>query len=158
MQEPNLNDTIDRVKSFTDSVHKAVEDMEKYATTEAEKSEANEVKDSAAVKLYNAISDATIDILNQPSVKKIFEEFGAKIGKDFSVRLIELLAITMSHSAVHTIITYDNLLKDDISKHDKQIYEALNMLLADDNAHYMAIKEIRNEIAEIRNDIATIKQ
>lgn len=153
MQENNLNDVVNRMKSFSDSVHKAAENMEKSAKTEEEKAAAEEVKESAAVKLYNAITDATVDILRQPTVVKIFDEFGSKIGKDFSSKLVELVAITMSHSAVHAIIAYDGLLKHDLEEHDKQIFEALNILLADDKGHDMAIKEIRDRISEMQKKL-----
>ena len=51
MQENNLNDVVNRMKSFSESVHKADENMEKSAKTEEEKAAAEEVKESAAVKL-----------------------------------------------------------------------------------------------------------
>lgn len=153
MAEANLNDAIDRMKSFADSVHKAVDNMEKSANTDEEKAKTEEIKESSAMKLYDAITNATVDILHQPTVVKIFNEFSNQFGKDFSAKLIDVMAIAMSHSAVHAIIAYDNLLKHDLEEHDKQIFEALNILLADDKGHDMAIKDIRDSIAEIQKKL-----
>lgn len=146
MDTSHLNETADGMNKTVDLFQKAVDELISKADTPEDKADMEEFKNSTTFKLYTILTMKNAELLHTPAVQDAFEKFNGYFGKEISTKLMDLLIVLMTHSSFNAIIAYDSIIKEEIQSTNKEIYEALNILLADDQGHDMAIKEIRDHL------------
>lgn len=146
METNHLDETAEEMNKTVNLFQKAVDELISKANTPEDKVDMEEFKNSTTFKLYTILTMKNAELLHTPAVQDAFEKFNGHFGKEISTKLMDLLIVLMTHSSFNAIIAYDSIIKEEIQSTNKEIYEALNILLADDQGHDMAIKEIRDHL------------
>ena len=142
--ENNLNQSIDEIKAFTKVINDAMK-KEENNLSEKEKQEEPDYL------LYNSISESSIEILQQESVLKLFNQIGDKLGSDIAKSLTELMAIAMTHSAYSAILFYDGLLKKELTNQFNHYGEHLNDATAIVKSHDSVLEVFGNRLTDLES-------
>jgi hypothetical protein len=142
----NLNDSINEIKDFSKNVEEAINNEDNELTEEEKKEEPDYL-------LYNAISETSISILQQESVIKLFEKISDKLGDDITKSLIELMTLTMTHSAFNAIVFYDGLLKGELTNQFDHYGNHLNNTSAIVRSHDSVLEVFGKRITDLENKL-----
>jgi len=99
--------------------------------------------------LFNAITDMSVKILEDPVINQQFAVLAKEISNESVNALITTIAIAMTHSAYNSIAFYDGLLKEELDKQFKNIGHHVNLLKADVDGYSSVIKVMRTQIDDI---------
>lgn len=145
-----LDRSIDDILKYRENLEKCAENTEDVkkgnCTAEDEKQEPGYL-------LYQAISESSIAILQQPTVVKLFETISKDVGEDLAKSLVELFAISMSNSAYNAITFYDQLLKGELTKQFDHYGDYLNATTATVKAHDGVLEVLNKRVSDIENNI-----
>lgn len=147
-----LNSSVEDLKKWQESVNKSAEQAEDVkegrCTAEEERKEPGYI-------LYNQIAETSVKLLQLPEVTNAFSSIAKSVGEETSKLIVELMAITMTQSAYQAVCFYDDLLKEELTKHFQQIGECLNITRADVAGHGSALAVFRKQLNEIQNKMKT---
>ena len=148
--DDSANDIKNTLNEFNDSLRKAAENSENVkegrCTVEEQMQEPGFI-------LFNGISETSIKLLQDPEISKIFDILTKEL-KDESVKaLVNLLVLTMTHSAYNSIIFYDDLLKMEIRNQFDNIIHATNETMSTVAAHHGVLEVFKKRIGEIEKKL-----
>ena len=137
----------DEMKKVVDELNAATEDV----IANAEKTKENK-EDKLVPVLFKQISDTSIEILNSPEITVAFKLMeGEGISKKAISTLIQVIAISMSNAAYQSILFYDDLLKQELTRQFDNIGDHVNMTKADVEGIKAAIQVHTQKISDIDN-------
>ena len=154
----HLKDSADSLRSVRDGLNselkKAAENSEDVksglSTPEEEMQEPGNV-------LFNAISEISIKILEDPAVSEQFIVLAKELSAEAVKALINAMAIAMTYSAYHSIAFYDDLLKKELEKQFQNIGHHINLGKADMEGYESVIKVLKTKIGEISEKLQIIE-
>lgn len=114
---------------------------------------AEDEKQEPGYLLFKAISESSIEILQQPSVVELFKKVSENIGEDVSKSLVELLAISMSHSAHNAIIFYDQMLKGELTRQFDHYGDHLNAIGGTVRSHDSVLEVFSKRLSKIETTL-----
>lgn len=146
MNQNPFNDAIDLINKNKELVHEGMKNADEvkegYVTEE-------EIENDPSLKLYDAISEASIEILQNPTVVNMFNELENKAGPELTKSVIEAMVLSMTHSAHSAIVIYDELLKVELQKQFESYEETIIEMAAIVNAHSGALEEFKTRIENL---------
>ena len=146
MNQSPFNDAIDLINKNKELVHEGMKNADEvkegYVTEE-------EIENDPSLKLYDAISEASIEILQNPTVVNMFNELENKAGPELTKSVIEAMVLSMTHSAHSAIVIYDELLKVELQKQFESYEETMIEMAAIVNAHSGALEEFKTRIENL---------
>ena len=146
MNQSPFNDAIDLINKNKELVHEGMKNADEvkegYVTEE-------EIENDPSLKLYDAISEASIEILQNPTVVNMFNELENKAGPELTKSVIEAMVLSMTHSAHSAIVIYDELLKVELQKQFESYEETMIEMAAIVNAHSGVLEEFKTRIENL---------
>lgn len=146
--ENKIQQSIDDVKKFKENLNSSIKEVDEVRNNEI--SEDDEKQEPYFV-LLEGISDSIINILQQETVSKLFQDISKNIGEDTTKSLIDLLTITMTYSSYNAISFYDNLLKEELTKQFDNYGEHLNAAIGSIKAHDSVLSVFGKRLTDLEN-------
>lgn len=151
MAENNVfSEAIKDLESMRDAINKAAEQSE---DVKAGNCTAEEEKMEPSYLLYNQIAKSSIDMLKQPEISKVFDNIKDIMGEEIAKGLIEVFAISMTHSAHNAVLFYDDLLKIELTKQFENLGDHINTAKSDISAHGAVIEILRKDLNDIKSKL-----
>lgn len=145
-----LKKSIESVKKASDeliNIAKQSDDVKSGKCTLEE-----ELKEPGYV-LFRQISESSIKILENTAINQAVEELSEHIGKDATVHLAELITIAMTNAAYYAVLSYDDILKEELSKQFENISHHINLSKSDIEGHAAVLSVFRKRISDIEDRI-----
>lgn len=142
----NLNDSVNDINKMKDIINEKIinDDTDDMLTEEEKKQEPD-------LLLYNAISESSIQILQQETVVNLFKYLSTKFDEDVIKSIIELITLTMTQSAYNAIVFYDNLLKEELTNQFDNYGKHLNDTTAIAKSHDAVLQVFGQRITDLEN-------
>lgn len=167
-ENPELQEAIEDVKETLEAHDKALGETDDVKEGNCTKED--EAAEPANV-LFRAISELTIQILADPVIDQSFaiidknlnalvaedpkpsQELKATISKEIISTLINIIAVSMSHSAYNSLLLYDDLIKKELDNQFDHVGKHLNTTKADVEGLKALSQIFRRQISDINKKL-----
>lgn len=144
--DQKLDEAVSNIKSFQEKMKEASANTKDVkdgvATPEEEQQE-------PAYRLYNQIAETCINVIKLPTFQQGFAEVSKSIGPETAQKLVEMMVLSMAHSAHNAIAFYDSLLKKELDNQFQNLGKAINQLGGTVNGHTGALEVFKQRLGEI---------
>jgi len=107
--------------------------------------------------LYGNILKSTTDILRTEETKKLFDKLIGKFGEDTTADLMEFFAAAITQASYNSVVFYDGLLKQELTREFGKFGDPLNQCIADVKAHSGVLSVFRKRI-EALEKVAKVEE
>lgn len=145
-----IDESVERLNQFKKNLNESAENTEDVKNGEATP---DEERAEPTYVLYNQIADTTVKIMKLPSTSKLFTDIANKLDEDTAQKLMELMAICMTHSAYHAVAWYDQLLKEELDKQFNNVGAVIDNIRGDVMGQHGALEVFKEKLGKIENQL-----
>lgn len=146
---------IDLLKKSIESLKRASDELVNIAKesddVKSGKCTLEEELNEPAYVLFNQISESSVKILENEAINQAVIELSKQIGEDASIHLAELITIAMTNAAYYAVLSYDNLLKKELTKQFENVSHHINLSKSDIEGHAAVLTVFRKRLSDIED-------
>jgi hypothetical protein len=150
-----MSDSIDNLKNIQKQME---QDAENSQDVKDGNCTAEDEKKEPAYILYNNIIETSVQIMQLDPVVNIIKSLTETIGEDTAKSLVELFALTMTHSAHQAILIYDDMLKTELTKQFDHYCTQMNNIGGTVVGHDGALNEFNSRINDLTGAVSVLKK